>query len=95
MKPARWFVRVWTVDPAEEGPDDEEDIDMPNEKTARVEARKLRRAGLNAAAFERQNIHVPEEIPMFDPPAYLWECDSVQIDEAAVEREWGKGARAR
>ena len=95
MRPTRWFVRVWTVDPTEEGPDDERDTDCTSERAARALAKKLRGESKNAAAFERRNIHVPEDVPIADPPAHFWEWNSIQIDEAAIEREWGKGARVR
>lgn len=92
-RPDRWFVRVWTVDPDGEGPDEEDDFKVDSERVARALAKKWRRNGKSAGAFERRNIHVPDFIPIDDPPAYLWEYDAVQIDEDEIEREYQRAAR--
>lgn len=87
-RPARFFVRVWTVDPRGEGPDDESNFSASSEREARAIAKK-RRLEFNesAGAFERRNIHVPDDVPMVDPPEQFWEWDDVQIDEDEVDRE--------
>lgn len=93
-RPTRYFVREWTPDPHEQEPDSETDTDVPDARNARVayalarqDAARLRACGRLAGAFERRNIRVPEECPITDPPAHLWEYESVQIDEDVIERE--------
>jgi hypothetical protein len=82
VRPARFFVRIWTPDPTEEGPDSERDSDEATERGARERAKQLREIGLRAGAFERRNVRYPEEIPPgLDLPPYLWDCDVVQLDE--------------
>lgn len=63
MKPAQFFVRVYTPDPEEDGPDREDDSDAPSKTAALSSARRLRKAGKLACAFERRNIRYPEEAP--------------------------------
>ena len=92
MKPKRYFVRVWTPDPAEEGPDDEKDGDVPSLAQAKLVAASLRRKGISAGAFERRNIRYPEHAPPgLDIPAHLYEWDTVQIDEDEIDRECAAG----
>jgi len=80
--PCRYFVRVWTPDPEEQGPDNEEDRDVANEETARLFARRLRAQGQCAGAFERRNIRYPDHAPPgLDLPAHLYEWESRQLDE--------------
>jgi hypothetical protein len=79
--PARFFVRLYTPDPAEEGPDREDDTDVPSADAAKRRARKLRREGKLACAFERRNIRYPEEAPPgLDLPAYLYDCEDVSLE---------------
>lgn len=82
--PARFFVRVYKVDPAGEGPDDETVTDAPSAAAAKAKAKRLRRTEDDARAFERRNIRHPEFCPAgIDPPAYLWEWEEVPLDADA------------
>lgn len=94
--PARWFVRIWTVDPAGEGPDEEENVDVASEKEARTLAKHLRlKKGKSAGAFERQGVHVPDDIASVvgDPPPQFWEWEDVQVDEDEVDKEYEQWRR--
>lgn len=94
-RPTRFFVRVWTPDPTEEGPDDERDTDVPDNKNpvvsmarAKQDAARHRLDGKNAGAHERRNIRYPEHAPPgLSLPAHLYEWDTVQIDEDDIDRE--------
>lgn len=93
-RPTQYFVRVWTVDPEGEGPDDETDTDIPDspygarDRALRI-AKQKRRKNLSAGAFERRNIRRPDHIPhSYDIPAHLFDCESVQIDEDEIDREY-------
>jgi hypothetical protein len=81
MRPAKFFVRVYTPDPEEQEPDDEKDTDAPSKAAALRRSATLRRAGKLACAFERRNIRYPEEAPPgLDLPAYLWDRDDVSLE---------------
>lgn len=88
MKPARWFVRTWTVDPAGEGPDEEHDRDALSEQDARDKAKRLRMKGRTAGAFERRSMCVidgTQEAP-------LWEWEETRIDEKDEDLEFATRA---
>jgi hypothetical protein len=88
VKPRQFFVRVWTVDPNGEGPDDERDTDCASRKQAIEIARDLRAKGETAAAFERRNIQRPDFCPPgVDPPAHLYDFDETQIDVDEIDSE--------
>lgn len=87
MRPKQWFLRIWHTDPEGEGPDTEEDIDCDSEKEARELAKRHRKENL-AGAFERRNIHVPDDIPIADPPMQFWDWDDVQIDQDEEDFEY-------
>jgi hypothetical protein len=81
MKPAQFFVRVYTPDPEEQEPDDETDTDAPSKAAALSCAAALRKAGKLACAFERRNIRYPEEAPPgLDLPAYLYDRDDTSLE---------------
>jgi hypothetical protein len=56
MRPAKFFVRVYTPDPEELEADDEKDVDAPSKAAALSRAKRLRMSGKLACAFERRNI---------------------------------------
>lgn len=81
MKPAQFFVRVYTPDPKEEGPDSEKDSDAPSKAVALSRAKRLREDGKLACAFERRNIRYPEEAPPgLDLPAHLYDRTEVSLE---------------
>lgn len=81
MKPAQFFVRVYTPDPEEEGPDGESDTDAPSKGAALSRARRLRKDGKFACAFERRNIRYPEDAPAgLDLPARLYDHESISLE---------------
>jgi hypothetical protein len=85
MKPAQFFVRVYTPDPKEEEADREDDTDAPTKAAALSRAKRLRRAGKLACAFERRNIRYPEEAPPgLDLPAYLYDRDDASLEPEDV-----------
>lgn len=64
MKPARYFVRVFTPDPREMDADDQEDFNETSLDMAKWRLRQKRDAGLRAALYERVNIS-PDGITPF------------------------------
>lgn len=79
--PEKFFVRVYTPDPNEEGPDSESDTDAPSKSTALSRAKRLRKHGKLACAFERKNIRYPEEAPPgIDLPPWLYDYESASLE---------------
>jgi hypothetical protein len=74
VRPKRWVVREWFVDPTGNGPDEEQDRTWPTKAEAIARAEVLYEAGRSVGVFERLNIRKPpgieDEIPWY---AYDWD----------------------